>query len=149
MTPQQRTPLLKDKFAGPNGVHYRGVPLYMYTATYLHSSSSSRRRPVGFFAIRSRHSVLSTNSTDSHWIPSPLYSSCNHGNNSMGYELNKMAANLFEFEYVLIEVLLKLFICIIYTKLLKRVILEYFKAKYVQYTNTVPLMNTFIETNCK
>ncbi len=24
MIPQQRTPLLKDKFAGPNGVHYRG-----------------------------------------------------------------------------------------------------------------------------
>ena len=29
---------------------------YMYTHIYLHSSSSSGRSPVGFFAIRSRHS---------------------------------------------------------------------------------------------
>ncbi len=29
MTPQQRTPLLKGQFAGPNGVRYREVSLYL------------------------------------------------------------------------------------------------------------------------
>ena len=42
--------------------------------TYLHSSSSSCSRPVGFLAMRSRHSWLSTNDTEDHSIPSASYS---------------------------------------------------------------------------
>lgn len=42
---------------------------------------------------------------------------------------------LLQFENVLIEIILKLLICIIYTELLKTVGFEIFKSKNIKYTN--------------
>ena len=43
---------------------------------YLHSSSSKGSSPVGFLAMRSRHSWSSPKLTEDHTIPSKVYSAC-------------------------------------------------------------------------
>lgn len=47
--------------------------------------------------------------------------------------------HLFHFEDVLVEVLLELFIGIVDAELLKRVLQEHLKTKYVQYSNRISL----------